>query len=829
MSKPIIINYRDTASLFDLKIIPYAGPVITATQAMAQAFRRCSDVLEPIMEMNILIQRLMETWKAPGLKLEQSLLLGDILDTFLENHAEEKRFRAFRRNQSEILKSFLVLTEAGVSASALPEATVEAESFKLMYHEFVESSASGVSEVQELWQSWQKPEKFLNDLKTALHTPRVQAVYLQGFYYMTPLQDRIIEAICRLNIPVYFLNNLEENESGAIWLNNPRFQHLESYRLPEKKAAPSWKAEFFEGGGSRKPAENTIGIIEFKDTFSLVRCIMDKERGRTAFYSPMSKDLKDIFEAFFPATDDKRHLLSYPVGQYLMSLYEMWDTEEGILSFKPELLRKCVASGWAGETFQSDHDLLTVYDKLAIYFEDCLTLKEWHDRAEKLMAVYQEVIPHFTSEGDFFREQMEQPLKLYAPFSCNTEDVKRVLAMLERITDDAVLLFKGSRRIRLEEHFKALSKLLEGKSRGALLLSSEQKVVQDLLKRLAMRPSRIKTCSARQLSEAMHFFLGGELDMLEETGDEAGWAQDTVRGLSDIEAARFLHPDCEIMLCCCDAQHLPGQPKPYSWPLSSEMLRSLTGLEPETANRIDDYCYYMDTTRMSDRYLFSLAMHQPALNLSWVSQHQGKVLASSPYLTILSDIYGQEIKVWSDNMLSKHGQTVEKTVPEFSMPRLDQTAFDGGNLPAEAEWNEDWCPNALWRDLYDFILGAQPSYQDRFSVDFYLTALITVLSRLTGETVDSTAKYVFEIVPVLDQAERSEVLGFASRAYNKVLPEQNDKKKFEGKIYQAARLYLKYLPVSSAHDYLTGKTSPKDDKGCMLCPHKLYCRRRVME
>ena len=108
--QPVIINYKNTESLFDLDKLRYSGPIITAVQSMAKAYRQASDVLQPVLEMNIVIQRLLKSWKSPELRLEQSLVVGKIIDSLIEKYPKEKSLLTLRGNQSDILKSMLVLT-----------------------------------------------------------------------------------------------------------------------------------------------------------------------------------------------------------------------------------------------------------------------------------------------------------------------------------------------------------------------------------------------------------------------------------------------------------------------------------------------------------------------------------------------------------------------------------------------------------------------------------------------------------------------------------------------------------------------------------------------
>ena len=828
MKQPIIINYKNTDSLFDLNLIPYSGPIITAVQAMAKAYHKASDVLQPVTEINIVIQRLLEQWKSPELKLDQSLLLGEIIDTLIEQSPDEQCLQSMRKNKSDILQSILTLVEIGIRANILPERSIEEHRFKYIYNEFCQTSASGVLSVESEWNTWNNPEIFKEKLAKALGASYMHALYFQGFYYITPLQGRIIDAACNLNIPVYYLNNYDEQqpEIFQIWHDNPRFKNLSKYKIPDTALAKN-QLSFYLTDQKQSIPVSSPKILEFKDNFSFIKNIILNKNEEMAFYAPTSKDIKNLFDAFFPAQEEKRHLLSYPIGKYLLTIYKMWDSQKKQLIFQPEQLRLCISTGWAGKTYSDCSALLSSYDKLALFFEDCKTIVEWRDRANYLRDIYSNILSIFPASNNCWKNMMNQPLKLYSPFSIDLTELEQVLSTLESIAEDAELIFKGRSKINLVEHFSALDDLLRRKENGAVILKKEQDIVHGLLHKLKNRQSNIKSCSASQLSEAMNFFLNGTLNY----EDENLWHTDAVRGLSDIEATPFLHPGKKIMLCYCDAEHLPGKPKQYSWPLSKEYFKHLGKVCNSTATRIEDYKYYMKSTRLSNRYLFALSMKLPELTASWISEHQGKFLTISPYLMVLVNKYKLKIVKSDDNMLPITKTNTESKIMTFRLPVLNDTMFPYNKYPAEVAWNTDWCPLSSWRNLYDFILSPKIYYQDRFHLDFYLTALTAVLHKLTNRNISEIAQFIFNIIPTINQAEQSEIISFAERAPN-IEPWQTDKQDFCGEIYQVARLYLKYLPLNKAYNYIKNAGIPYDNKhktdACIYCPHCNYCQGKVI-
>lgn len=816
MTKPDILTYQDASELFQPGALRDASVVITATRAMAEACRRRLEIGITACDVHTLASGLLADWSSSGRKLAQALTLGVILDRLAAAHPGDAQIAAMKKNRSELQQAMTALVEIGVPPEQLPDGVLS-RGFRDAYRAFCAAEGSGVAAVRTAWASWRDAAVFRVALSRTLGVPDapLEAVYLQGFYYVTPLQGRIIEALCGLGVPVIFLNGAGGGDASEVWTRNPRFEGRSS--RPFSSGIP----ETAEAAATATPE-----IVRFRDAFSLVKRILQQDE-TAAFYSPVSKELRELFETFLPAREEKRHILAYPVGQYLMALYQMWDPEEKRLTPRAELLRACIASGWAGETFAEDSGLLATFDAAAPFFRACRTAEEWEAQAQKLLEVHDRILPLF-EENDV--AGVAQPLRLYAPFSMEREDASRLAAALHRITDDAALLFGDGKDVRLDAHFRTLASLLRSKARGAVLRQGERSVAQGVLERISElaepgAPHRIHACTAGQLAEAMPYFLGGRLDE-----DEDALAGD-VRGLYEIEAEPYLGDGRPVVLCCCDAAHLPGQPRPYPWPLAQGILAALgeqAGLDGGAAARLADYRYAMEGTRLADRWLFHLALRLPHLALTWVVEHQGKQLAPSPYLSVLAARRGIAIRSDEDDMLVHGATDGAEAAPPFVLP--DAACAFPDAPPVELSWDAAFCRSPGWRGFFHFILQAPPAYRTEFQISFYLTALIAVLRCLTGKGNAEVARRVLALIPVRDAAMQSEIAGFAKRA-QAITPGMPDGAETGEGNRPAARLYLAYLPLARAQAQFDaaqeGKgTSTGDGNACGWCPYAAVCPGR---
>ena len=63
-------------------------------------------------------------------------------------------------------------------------------------------------------------------------------------------------------------------------------------------------------------------------------------------YSPDTKTADSILKEYYPEAYGDRKLLSYPIGQFLYTLSQMWEDDVQEAALSPDDLMKCVSSGW---------------------------------------------------------------------------------------------------------------------------------------------------------------------------------------------------------------------------------------------------------------------------------------------------------------------------------------------------------------------------------------------------------------------------------------------------------------------------------------------------
>ena len=150
MSQPVIIKYKHAQSLVN-GAIAYNGLVITANRQMAEAFRK-NGVNTQVMEVNMVMRVLLPDWYESTRKLEQFILLDDIIRAMEAESKDaglENTFRAMYNNKSDLIASISALLEIGAEPAMLPAESMEQKLFRRIYQDFIVDGRSGVENLQK--------------------------------------------------------------------------------------------------------------------------------------------------------------------------------------------------------------------------------------------------------------------------------------------------------------------------------------------------------------------------------------------------------------------------------------------------------------------------------------------------------------------------------------------------------------------------------------------------------------------------------------------------------------------------------------------------------
>ena len=803
--QPKIIHYSNPTSLVNGEL-SYYGLVITAQSQMVFPLRQRQ---QKTFDINSILKALLPDWYDSLRFLNQHILLTTLIEA--ENCSDLNLLNAAKFNKSDLLKSLRTLCEIGVVADCLPEDSEEELFLKNIYRKFTMDTNSGVPGLWDRLAKWNNPTNFKQLIEDCVpdedltNIGKLRAVYFQGFYYIRPLQCRLMDAVQGLNIPVFFLNAFDQSHAFEyeVWQTNPYFnKNWIARQLPTVEQAD---------------LNYSLDVIQFDDLFSMIRYLRLNQE-KLAPVAPMNKDIRSMLNTFFPKSLEKENLMAYPIGRYLMSLFEMWDEKTEQLILYEENVRACLSTGWAGDHYDNSLSSLTIFNKVHHYFSDCKTIPEWKERLRLLQNVSDQILPVFReNRTDRWTGMAASPLEIIGAFNAPIEDVRLLVNTLTHLLSDATYLFSSKdESLNLVEHFKKIRLLLKKKSDGMTLHSEESHVIRKLHLRMELSSKNcdLLDCPPSQLAEAMTFFLGGKREDIESLLDDDS-PIGPVNTLNNAESVCLCKAK-PIIVCYCDAVSLPGKVASYSWPLSNNYLEKLQLSSPEQS-RLRSFKHFVESAPLSNRYLFHVLRSHPKLTVSWIHQLGNKILNPSVYIQLIGKKPSQNISslllTYSDKRkISENDSCFEDCKVENYFATMPDCV--------EISASKNLCKRHPVRLIYDYGLVKRSCYSDSFHLAFVMSHLIALLSKCSGETVRACALQLFKIYPSFSASEQQEIFEFANRHKNKLLDEFINKMD-SGSISSRAVLYA--LDIRKGERLVDRVNIKGMANSCLLCPHKDYC------
>lgn len=807
--QPKIIHYSDPTSLVNGEL-SYYGLVITAQHQMVFPLRKRQ---QKTFDIDSVLKALLPDWYDPLRLLNQHILLTTLIEA--ENCSDLKLLNASKFNKSDLLKSIRTLCEIGVETDCLPEDSEDELFFKNIYRKFTMDTNSGVPGFWDSLDNWNNPYEFkqlLEDCVPAgelINIGEQRAVYFQGFYYIRPLQSRLMDAVQGLDIPVFFINAFDQSYAfeHEVWKTNPYFKKNWIVRQVPivEQAVPNYSPD----------------VIQFDDLFSMIKYLRINQE-KLSPLAPMNKDIRLMLNTFFPKSLEKENLMAYPIGRYLMSLFEMWDEKHKQLVLDEENVRACLSTGWAGDHYDNSLFSLTIFNKVHHYFRDCKTVSDWKGRLKLLQMVSDQILPVFRqNKTDRWASIAESPLENIGAFNAPIEDVRLLVDTLSHLLSDAMYLFDSENEsLNLVEHFKKIRLLLKRKSDGITLHSEESQVIRKfgLRMELSSKNCDLLDCPSSQLAEAMTFFLGGKREDAQSFLDDDS-PIGPVNTLNSAESVCLCSDkDKPILVCYCDAASLPGKVASYTWPLSNTYLNKLQ-LSSAEQSRLLSFKHYVESTPLSNRYLFHVLRSHPTLTVSWIRQLGNKILNPSVYIQLNNEKPTQNI---SSLLLTYSGKQSTSDKVNWFDDCQDKVENYFAGMPhcVEISASKNLCKRHSIRLIYDYGLVKRPCYSDSFHMPFVMTHLIALLSKSTGETVRDCAQQLFKIYPSFSASEKQEIFEFASRHKNKLADELINRMD-SGATSSRAILYA--LDIGKGERLVDRINIKGMTHSCLFCPHKDYC------
>ena len=319
-------------------------------------------------------------------------------------------------------------------------------------------------------------------LLTSGWTPKVDQIVMEGFTFLTPLQQELI-ATAETQIPVHLIFPYVPNHSGFATLRRTYDPWWPADGLPEpleevepaESALTHLKAHLFNDLGSASQQSDARELATEDETITISThrhrdAELHEMLTKIVEYRNRQKEGEAPTSIFVVAPDPEqtqvllqeaadalgygkiiklrvppRLLLLTPLGRFVLTLYEAWNARDGEFSLGAGQFEELLASGWLGTSAR--RSVATFQLVRYQWFERASTAADWED-------LFARLLDHVTQPTQFGGVEL-QPARSVRPDQIEAwqRALATVLSLCER-------LFAGG-PLSIEAHIRQLVEALQ--------------------------------------------------------------------------------------------------------------------------------------------------------------------------------------------------------------------------------------------------------------------------------------------------------------------------------------------------------------------------------
>ncbi len=779
-----IYTYADLTRLHENKYYSELNsyPMVTVTADLRKGLYGTPDVDQvegilsadhnlKITEFRSIEKALNENWGTDQSKFSETIILSEYVRQRIAEAGEDKKqlnwLTGCMRNLGSLLSAVILLEQADVKPEDIMadgdrniELFVEAWKYLARRDPYIKSFRKNMNlrYTKDIWDPILKLA-----FKTDDSFKDYDALVFLGFYYITPLQEKIMHLLEDAGFRIIFLIPYDERYPFVYEIWDETFSEKRGYPSKDRwhMERPVQDNPFGDVFDGKKDIQiyNKLQIREYASVMEFVDDVKKIKKQGYSIYSSNYKAANEVLRDYFPEEYGERKILSYPIGQFVNVLNRMWDDDLQTVSLDEDDLMECFSSGWLSVKGVSGRQYLKELTYVMPFFHGCHTVAEWTDRTRQLKKIRTEAIEPFLEDLDTdetvarWQEAIGNPMANFSMFAVETEKLDIILALIRQILDMASELFGKDRLIRVSDHMDKLDRILRMHEISNEMYAEERAIVGDIFEKLGQPGDFDAECSPADIANALNLFLCGRLEESEIQNNRVG----LVYPMYQIDAACIKNKS-RVHICMCDVDAMPGGNKEYVWPLTASLVRDCYD---RTKNPlIINLMQIMESTALCNRYFMYSALKNKDVHISWVSSINDKLLAPSPYIKLICQATGIKLTPARRHLITY------KTVADspYGAGRIEE--YDNAKMPSdmikEAKMDYAVCP---MKYVLGYIFEKYPTFQSEFNQHYALNALISSIYDLMkdeGMTVDEVYKNVMSLFPGLRKVEQRQIYDYIS-------------------------------------------------------------------
>lgn len=829
-----IYDYKDIRLLEENPInnLIKNGIVITATSELKTAMAAYYPAYK-VFDIHTFISEIIPEWEGNVKELKNYVFLRNVIEDYVnDNEVRDEVATYLRRNTGDMWNAIKLLIEADVYPDDVVSNSSEPiEHFKEIWKKLELNNDQIITFKSIFTYGLSQKNEVIDRIKNIVEDIP-EDLFLFGFYFITPIQDRIFDILEDSGFKLFFLNCHDYRYKHATMIWEKTFSQYcedEIQDIQKDIKLDNFFGEALDGNKENIPIEVTKHYTEF-DFAEMVKNAVD--RGEIV-YSPDAKQCDQILKEYYPEYYDQKHFLSYPVGQYIYYLHMMWNSFRNTMDMQFEYVYKCFASGWLSNDELNGRDLLYELKVLEPYFKfnhEVHTIEDWENRLKALIECRHTVSSFDDREkgSERWHKLQGNPFYNMGVYTVEEEKILDIKSLILKLIKDAKYLFEEQEKTDLFEHFQKIKQIINQHMDKDDLLEEEAEIANELIQQLSDETTRGIECPMNGIRDAIIMLIGDHFGEYETQEEETSDRQRMVLPISMVEAAMLNNYGQTVHLVLANEFALPGQPKNLPWPITNKMLDSLDieGRE-RTQKYVTDMRSVISNRPLSYRYLYFTFMgisnseNKPKLSVEWVCKKENKDIDVSSYIKLLN--LGEDNMT---NIISKSSDfttMIEASDVKYKEDNLD---LPDPSFPEEVRMDYLLCHE---RYIYSYLLNYIPSYTSEFHYGFELSKLISAFSIVSGIDKEVVSRNIGELFPFLRNIELRQSTDFA-KSQGKPEPFI-----YEGVEYPGQRYLTHFIndevirEARSRNDaFMSGENINKDisKNMCIYCPYSNICMTR---
>jgi hypothetical protein len=441
------------------------------------------------------------------------------------------------------------------------------------------------------------------------------------------------------------------------------------------------------------------------------------------FYAVNSSKPNDILKVYFPDQFGDKHFLTYPVGQFILGLYNMWDSEKKTLIISESTLKECLAVNFWPTSLNETP--IGIYEKIKLYFKNVETIEDFKKRLTQLKF----------SIGKVESEPDSRRLKKFSFYSVTGEEIAYFEEIIKDISKMAEKIFalKESGKVDYKSHYKKLLEVISDKTQNEKLVSEKEVLfVKEIESRLSNVESLEVEGTIEDLKQTLHFYLHRKTNE-----NSANWI---IRDFEQIDGGVLLSKEATVAnyyhyALLSDSNMKIKSQDYFAWPLSEEMFGAYEG----DAGRVDiilkAYREYKNFLRYS--LFYGTYFLQKQIKFSYIENSEGE--KDVPYF--LLNFMGLKIKDESNK------------ITDFDTGREEAAVgFQGGfSLNSFEDLDRSMFSVCPYRYFLNNVVEDRFYYQNEFQIRYYYIVVLfaRVWKKLQGKPIHNLRDIVHQENEVL--------------------------------------------------------------------------------